>query len=316
MAQHFSKFKNLGLILSDINSLKLINDLFGHEYGDILLKTFAKILKNTLPRDAFIARLGGDEFVIVLYKYELETIKTLISEIKTSLQKNKIKDIIPSAAFGYSKKSLKESLQNTFSRAENMLYRDKVLEYDKQTNTMIESILNTLYKRTDESQTHTENLKKLAAPLKTALNLNQDQMSELDTLIELHDIGKISLNNTIFSDRALSDDEKTEIKSHPEIGYRIANALPRLKNVAYSILTHHENVDGSGYPFGLKKEAIPFLARLFRVIDSYNAMVRETSYSKAKTKKTALKELQEYSGSLYDESLVDAFKASLNKKSA
>ena len=316
MAQHFSKFKNLGLILSDINSLKLINDLFGHEYGDILLKTFAKILKNTLPRDAFIARLGGDEFVIVLYKYELETIKTLISEIKTSLQKNKIKDIIPSAAFGYSKKSLKESLQNTFSRAENMLYRDKVLEYDKQTNTMIESILNTLYKRTDESQTHTENLKKLAAPLKTALNLNQDQMSELDTLIELHDIGKISLNNTIFSDRALSDDEKTEIKRHPEIGYRIANALPRLKNVAYSILTHHENVDGSGYPFGLKKEAIPFLARLFRVIDSYNAMVRETSYSKAKTKKTALKELQEYSGSLYDESLVDAFKASLNKKSA
>jgi len=313
MTSHFSKFKDIGLILADINGLKLVNDLFGHEYGDKLLETFAKILKSTLPRDAFIARLGGDEFVIVLYKYELNSVKALVKDIKKTVQENVIKDIIPTAAFGYSKKSVKEPLQNTFTRAENMLYRDKVHEYDKQTDAMLGSILNTLYKRTDESEARINNLKNLAKPLHRAFKLNEDQINELNTLIELHDIGKISLNESLFKGKRLSDEEAIEIRRHPEVGYRIANALPRLKNVAYAILTHHENVDGSGYPFGLEKDEIPFVARIFRVIDSYDAMLKDCPYSKAKTKKEALKELEDYAETLYDTSVVVAFKASVQE---
>ncbi|MGM0436412.1 MAG: HD-GYP domain-containing protein, partial [Bacillota bacterium] len=114
----------------------------------------------------------------------------------------------------------------------------------------------------------------------------------------------------------LNDEEKMEIKRHPEVGYRIANALPRLKNVSYAILTHHENVDGTGYPFGLKKDEIPFIARIFRVIDSYDAMLKDNSYKPPKTKKAALKELQDYSGVLYDKSVVIAFGASIEKNQA
>lgn len=313
LGEHFNKFTDLGIVLADINGLKLINDLFGHEYGDKLLETFAKILRSTLPRDAFIARMGGDEFAIVLYKYELSEVKALVKAIKKDVQANVIKDIIPTAAFGYSKKNINEPLQNAFSRAENMVYRDKVHEYDKQTDAMLESILNTLYTRTDESKAHVESLSALASPLKEPLALSDEQSNELDMLIQLHDIGKISLDSRLFKGKPLTDEERNEINRHPEVGYRIANALPRLKTVAYAILTHHENVDGTGYPFGLKKEEIPFIARIFRVVDSYEAMINDLPYNKAKTKKAALSELQAYKGTLYDKTVVDAFVASMEK---
>ncbi|MFW6284881.1 MAG: HD domain-containing phosphohydrolase [Bacillota bacterium] len=310
---HFEQFKDIGVVLADINGLKLINDLFGHEHGDELLVTFSKILKKTLPKDAFIARLGGDEFLMVLYRYDTKEVEDLVESLKVSVQTNAINDIVPSASFGIAKNLEGESFRNTFSRAENMLYRDKVHAYDEQTDAMIESIMNALFRRTDESEDHIEHLMDLAEPLKAHLNLKDEDQKDLELLIKLHDIGKVSLEADIFKREKLSKEEKSEIERHPEVGYRIANALPRLKSVAYAILTHHENVDGSGYPFGLSKEDIPLIARIFRVIDSYDAMRRDC-YTPAKTKKAALEELRKYSGAYYDPEIVDAFAKSLEKK--
>ncbi|MFW6285244.1 MAG: HD domain-containing phosphohydrolase [Bacillota bacterium] len=314
MIPHFEQFKDIGVIVADINGLKLINDLFGHEHGDELLVTFAKILRNTLPKDAFIARLGGDEFLMVLYDYHTQDVEALVKSIKTSVQTNVINDIVPSVSFGIAKNQEEEAFRATFSRAENMLYRDKVHAYDEQTDAMLDSIMNALFRRTDESKEHIETLKALAEPLKSHFELNHENRKDLDLLIELHDIGKVSLESDIFKRERLSEEERNEIKRHPEVGYRIANALPRLKSVAYAILTHHENVDGSGYPFGLTKLDIPFIARLFRVIDSYDAMRRDCGYSPAKTKNAALKELRKYAGSHYDADIVDAFSSALEKK--
>ena len=307
MIPHFEKFKSSGIIIADINGLKLINDLFGHEYGDELLITFSKILKETLPRDVFIARLGGDEFVMVLYEYDTKTVKKLVRSVKASLQSNTINDIVPTVSIGHAKKHVNEPFITTFTRAENMLYRDKVHENDEQTDAMVASIQNALYRRTDEYEEHIETLKDLAKPLLEHFTLNEDTLRELDLLIELHDIGKISLDAGIFKQQSLTKEQWRAVERHPEVGYRIANALPRLKNVAYAILTHHENVDGSGYPFGLEKNDIPFIARLFRVLDSYDAMRRSRAYAEAKTKNAALSELREYADVLYDADIVDKF---------
>ncbi|MFP4078489.1 MAG: HD domain-containing phosphohydrolase [Bacillota bacterium] len=314
MIPHFEQFKNIGAIVADINGLKLINDLFGHEHGDELLVTFAKILKKTLPKDAFIARLGGDEFLMVLYDYDSNNVEALVKSIKTSVQTNVINDIVPSVSFGIAKMLENESFHSTFSRAENMLYRDKVYEYDDQTDAMIDSIMNALYRRTDETESHIITLKSLADPLKERFGLNTQDRKDLDLLIQLHDIGKVSLESGIFERESLSEEERNEIKRHPEVGYRIANALPRLKSVAYAILTHHENVDGSGYPFGLSQEDIPLIARIFRVIDSYDAIRRDCVYSPGKPKKAALEELRKYEGKYYDPKVVDAFIETMEKK--
>ncbi len=307
MLERFEKMRDIGIILADINGLKLVNDVFGHTRGDELLISFSQYLKKHMPKDSIIARLGGDEFIILLPDFKQYDLKEIGERIKADIAKH-AGEIIPSAAIGYSERKPKEELTLTFKRAENMLYNDKIQEYNKQTDAIIESLVQTLFTKTDETKNHIDNLKRLAKPFYQALDLSKERQRELELLIELHDIGKVSIEADLFHTKdTLVDEQIKEIQRHSEIGYRIANALPRLKSVAYAILTHHENVDGSGYPFGIKNDEIPLSARIFRIIESYEVMTKDQIYKKAKPKAEALEELKTLAGKAYDQDLVDIF---------
>ena len=308
IVKRYEPLEDIGIVLADINGLKLVNDVFGHTYGDELLRYFAEVLLETFPMTSTICRLGGDEFVILMESYDEKHVKDIEKTIKDKIHKDD-EDIIPSAALGHAKKQGDEPLKNTFIRAENMLYKDKLREYNKQSGTIIQNLKHTMFKKTDECEDHIQRLNTLANELSKALDIPYEYERELRQLIELHDIGKISIDSAIFNkEGALSEEEKVEIEQHTEIGYRIANALPRLKNVAYSILTHHENVDGSGYPFGLSGKDIPYTSRLFRVIDSYENMTRKKHYRpKPISKQKALEELKRNKDKYYDADIVDAF---------
>lgn len=294
------------LIIADINGLKLINDVLGHHEGDKLLKHFTDILKEHLPKNTKIIRLGGDEFVAAVDEATLD-LSTTTTAIKHAFE-NKRADLVPSVAIGYAKVRKNEPIDTTFSRAENRLYKDKIHENNKQTDAMVVSLKRALLERTDETHDHLKNLEDLAIPTAKELGLHNHNINDLKQLIDLHDIGKISVDEAVFNNNgALSDQQRKDIRRHPEIGYRIANALPRLQNVAYAILTHHENVDGSGYPFGLKQEDIPIIARILRVVDSYETMRRDSHYSASMPKEKAIEELNRLKNTYYDESVVDAF---------
>jgi HD-GYP domain-containing protein (c-di-GMP phosphodiesterase class II) len=168
-------------------------------------------------------------------------------------------------------------------------------------------MLDTLYQKTDENISHIEAMLHHAAKMADSLKLNEQERRELLKACELHDIGKIKVDASLFKQKSFSKEAFSTIKKHTEFGYRIANAIPELKPIAFTILTHHENVDGSGYPFGLTKDAIPLHARIIRIIDSYNAMRRDTIYRKPKTHQEAIKELNDYKAVYYDTKLVDMF---------
>ncbi len=306
MLKKYDTMHDVGIVLGDINGLKLINDVFGHQSGDELLGRFGDILKSHFPKNAVIARLGGDEFVVLLTDYAATDIQTIITSIKHEL-KNVYEEIVPSVAVGQTAKRPNETMREAFARAENKLYKDKIHENNNQTDAMIYSLRRALIKRTDENSDHINNLRALSKPIVESLSLDKSTQEELDQLIELHDIGKISIDSSIFKTTStLSNAQKSEIRRHCEIGYRIANALPKHKNVAYSILTHHENVDGSGYPFGLTSEEIPLIARIFRVIDSYDIMCTHKHYKDAVSKEKAIEELNRLKGIYYDPHVVDA----------
>jgi len=307
IAHKLEHMQDIGVVLCDLNGLKLINDVFGHAHGDDLLITFANLLKKHLPKNVTIARIGGDEFVAIVYDFDRYDFDGIAQQIKTDIQSYK-DDIIPSAALGYAKKRPKEKIKHAFVRAENMLYQDKIYEYNHQTNNIIKALKNTLYKKTDETEEHIKRLKALAKPFMKALDMNDEQEKEMMLLIELHDIGKISIDETIYEqDTPLAQEQRKDMERHTEIGYRIANALPKLKSVAYAILTHHENYDGSGYPFGLSETEIPMLSRAFRIIESYEIMTRGTHYKEKIHSHQAVKALQEDANRLYDAVMVDAF---------
>lgn len=302
----------LSLIIGDINGLKLINDAFGHGEGDKLLISIAKILQLCARENDVLVRTGGDEFVMLLPKTTYTETGILAEEIKNACEDGyKLEDelIITSISLGYATKSSEhESLEKVFKLAEESMYRKKLLEYKSFHSAIMDSIKTTLFEKSNETEAHAERMADLAKQLGRALALDQEDLVALELVATLHDIGKISIDSKLLLKNAeLTDEEWTEIKKHPEVGYRIAQTVPELRKISEYILCHHERWDGSGYPQGLKAEEIPLLARILAIVDAYDAMTQDRSYRRAMSENEAIDELKHHAGSQFDPQLVEVF---------
>jgi HD-GYP domain-containing protein (c-di-GMP phosphodiesterase class II) len=123
----------------------------------------------------------------------------------------------------------------------------------------------------------------------------------------IHDVGKIGIEDKILrKPAALTEDEYEMMKQHPRKGEKILEAVPLLKQMAGSGLMHHENVDGSGYPDGLRGTQIPLLGRIVSVADAFDAMTTDRPYSKAMTFEAALARLRFLAGKKFDPDCVTA----------
>lgn len=155
---------------------------------------------------------------------------------------------------------------------------------------------------------HTTELEELTMEMATKMNLTKDAKRKLLLLSQYHDIGKVRIPKRILLKKApLTVKEWEVIKSHPEIGFKIAKSIPKLKDIAELILYHHERWDGKGYPHGLKGEEIPLESRIIAILDAYNAMTTNRPYRKAITHKEAISELERHSGTQFDPELVKVF---------
>ena len=133
-------------------------------------------------------------------------------------------------------------------------------------------------------------------------------MDELALLGILHDIGKIAIPEVILlKPDKLTNEEWEVMKTHTEIGYRIAASSPELAHIADEILCHHERYDGTGYPQGLVGKDIPKLSRLLSIADSFDVMTHDRVYKKAMSFANAVEELKSCSGKQFDPEMVEAF---------
>lgn len=303
----------LSIIVGDINGLKLINDAFGHEEGDKLLVEIAKILISYCREEDLISRIGGDEFCILLPKTDVLSAQSIVDRIKKKCQdySNKAgKEIYyVSISLGHATKTtFEESFEKVFRTAEELMYRLKLLEYKSIHSSIISSIKTTMFEKSNETEAHAGRLAELSKKLGKALGLADEEISELELLSTLHDIGKINIDSGILKKTGqLTEDEWQEMKKHPEIGYRIAHASPELKHISEYILNHHERWDGKGYPQGLSGENIPLLSRILAIVDSYDAMTQDRVYRQAMTKERAVEEIKNNSGTQFDPNIVRIF---------
>ena len=304
-----SKYMPIGIIVGDVNGLKIVNDTFGYLEGDKFLTEIAKMLKSIVSKNDFIFRWGGDEFVILIPNCDESKCEKIINNITNECKKNQFNLIEMSISLGASiKNALNDDIYENLKEAEEKLHRQKFLKEKSIRSSIIFSLCQSLHEKNVETQAHTQRLVKYSMEIGKYLEFTTARLDELELVTKLHDIGKIGISETVLLKKGkLSEEEFEEIKTHTEKGYRILQASNELSNVARGVLTHHERYDGGGYPLGLKGEEIPIMARIVNVVDSYDAMITDRGYNKVKTKEEAIEEIEKCRGKQFDPNIADIF---------
>lgn len=299
----------LCVIMGDVNGLKLVNDTYGHLVGDKLLIEISNILSKNVKENQILARWGGDEFLILMPNTSLLEGNEIIINIKKMCQGSTFKQITPSISLGCSVKiDETKDINQVFSEVEELMYRNKLTDGKSIRSTFISILENTLIERKYESEHHSKNIMNFGKQLAIKLGLTQDIIDEISLIARLHDIGKIGVSESILLKTGkLSDEEYSEIKKHPEIGFRILNSIKELEHISKGVLYHHERWDGKGYPLGLSENDIPLVSRITSICDAFEVMIHGRQYQSPKSVEEAKEELVRCSGTQFDPNLVSEF---------
>jgi len=162
--------------------------------------------------------------------------------------------------------------------------------------------------RDRETEGHSQRVAELTVKLAQALNLNNEEIMHLHRGALLHDMGKIGIPDSILhKPDSLTDEEWTTMLKHPQLAYEMLYPIEYLRPALDIPYCHHEKWDGTGYPRGLKGEEIPLTARLFTVVDVWDALTSDRPYRKAWSQEQALDYIREQSGKHFDPQVVELF---------
>lgn len=181
-------------------------------------------------------------------------------------------------------------------------------------NSLIVAFSNIIDAKSPWTRGHSTEVSNYAVAIARELNLDETEINTLRTAALLHDIGKIGTYDLVLDkpDR-LSEDEITLIKKHTVKGEDILKPIKGLEEILPIVRSHHEKLDGSGYPDRLSGDDIPLLARILCVADSYDAMISNRPYRPACGREYAVTELRRHSGTQFDPYIVEAFLNTLTR---
>lgn len=299
----------IALIMADVNGLKLINDAYGHQMGDKVLKEFAEILKKECRHDEIASRVGGDEFVVLFSHTDQQSVESIVKRLNVAVSQVQIDHTILSVSMGFAlKEDPHDDLNDVFKRAEDAMYQHKLIISPSIKRATIDLIVNSIYERNHQEVIHSQAVSEYCQALARTLDFDTEAINQLGLAGLRHDIGEIAIDEAILTkSEKLSESEWAEIKRHPEIGYHILRSVNELAEIAKFVLEHHERWDGLGYPKGLKADEISLQGRIIAIADAYCTMTTERPYCRALTEAEAIKEIKKCAGLQFDENLARLF---------
>jgi diguanylate cyclase (GGDEF)-like protein/PAS domain S-box-containing protein len=307
----------VGIIVCDVDGLKLVNDTMGHDTGDALLVAAAEVISQSFRGNDVVSRIGGDEFAVLIPGGSRVVVEDAYKRIKKAIDNYNREniDLSLSMSVGLAVSSSENiKITELFKEADNSMYREKLHSSHSARSSIVQTLMKALEARDFITEGHADRMQKLVAGMAAALGISDRRAADLRLLAQFHDIGKVGIPDRIlFKPGPLTSEEWEEMKRHSEIGHRIALSAPDLAPVADWVLKHHECWDGSGYPLGLKGDEIPMECRLLAIVDAYDAMVSDRPYRKAITQAGAIKELKRCSGTQFDPDLLVRFVEMLGK---
>ena len=179
---------------------------------------------------------------------------------------------------------------------------------EERTSNLLDGLVSALDLRDSETQWHSRRVGRYARRLGRAIGLEGRELDDVERGATLHDIGKIGVRDAVLlKPGPLDEGEWAEMRRHPALGYEILKGIGFLERARLIPLHHQERFDGTGYPQGLKGEEICIGARVFAVVDTYDAITSDRPYRKCRTYEVARQEIEKFSGTQFDPAIVTAW---------
>lgn len=321
------------LIIIDLDNFKKYNDTFGHLKGDKLLEFFGRLLSEECQSTQHVvARYGGDEFSILLPQKQAKEAFDFINHLRKKINDTYFEgvEIFPHGCLSFSA-GVTEYRLGILDRSELMEQADRALYYAKAQGRNLAHIyseqaflpsdvdieldvaefeqqLKIFLSKDVYTFQHSKRVFGYAIEICKYIPLSLLEQRQLILGSLVHDIGKLEVPKYILQKKAkLTEKEWELVKAHVTNGKDILAAMGTYTDIQPLVELHHERYDGRGYPYGLKGEEIPKLARILCVIDSFDAMTTERPYQATKSFQEAVQELRRCSGTQFDPEYVEAF---------
>lgn len=303
--------EQVGVIVCDVDGLKLINDTMGHHAGDELLRNAGRVIKDSFREGDVVARIGGDEFAVLMTNSDKQAVKGAVYRIKNAIASHNLKkSSLPlsiSVGFSVSDKT-PVNINDLFKEADNNMYREKLHSSQTARDTIVKTLIKVLDARGILTEDHAVHTQEIVTALAAKIGLAGRSIADLCMLAQFRDIGKVGVpDRVLFKPGTLTLNENMEIQRHCEIGHRIALSAPDLAPIADWILKHHEWWNGNGYPLGLKGEQIPLECRIMAIADAYAAMISDRPYRSARSCEEAINDIKSSASTQFDPQLVQIF---------
>lgn len=267
----------------DLDGLKIINDTLGHEYGDKAILTICDILEHNVLKEWDLIRMGGDEICLLCPNTSKEKLSSFLGKIERIVGEHEVQGIPLSVSYGVAvRTSPYETLDMVAALSEDIMYSRKVLQSPQQKNMIVSMMLEKLFTSHPKIERHSLRVQELAISFAKYLEMDEYFIDEIARFAYLHDIGMVGIDDHVIEKmKDFSGEEIKEFYRHPQIGNRIIRSMFGYEEIATAELYHHEWWNGRGYPYGLKGEDIPYMARFIGIVDSYDWHKLELGYDES-----------------------------------
>lgn len=295
------------IVSGDVNNLKPMNDIFGHEAGDSLVKAVAGKLAEVAKKDWVVARCGGDEFRVLMVDTELETAEDYCHIVTRNCRQDKSLKLPMSVSLGAAKwDSSSETLQSCFNRADTLMYESK--KKMKQKENLLDYILQQLYEKQFLSENVVKEGARLAYEFALHIGFSEEGAQNVKLAATYQDVGLIFVpESMMMKGQSMNRDEQTCKREHVKKGYQMALLFEKTNRIADFILCSHESWDGSSYPNNLRGQQIPLESRIIRIADNYAYWTNKKHRGTTLTHEQAVERLRSQAGKAYDPDVVEWF---------
>ena len=331
------------LLFLDLDRFKELNDKYGHLVGDDALREFVRVVQTTLRQIDTLGRWGGEEFVVLLPEADSESAMLAGERVRSTVAQHVYRmrgdGVYLTCSVGVA--SYPEDGQDRMAlvnMADHAMYvakklgrnqvrstHDPAFEAEREggesedgaagdrwsdmaLNDALAHVLDDSYR----SSSYTHSLTVLSTKLAQAMGLSEEESKMIGIAAQLQNVGNVAIPDAILQKKSqLTDEERTIVQRHPDVGADIVEGVPALTELAPIVRAHHEWWNGQGYPRGMVEDEIPMGARIVAVVDVYKALTTARPHRPARSPRVAFDELRFRNGTQFDPQVVEALQRAL-----